>query len=226
MDNFAEFIKEWIQPMDQLVLLLRALVGGILGLIIGIERSKRLKEAGMGTHFTVGFASALLTCVSISFVPFNGDASRIAAQIISGIGFLGAGMIFFRRESLHGLTTAAGIWATSAIGMCAGRGMYILAAGATLLVVIIQIILHTKRIRNVNRQRMLLLKFVNDDTMTQKLHSYFGVNQFYRYKIVRNEENTHVEAVVRPTKNYHAEELTALVADCPNILSVERLEDL
>ncbi len=222
--DFTEFIQ--LIP-NQLMWLINSFLGGVLGLLIGIERSKRLKEAGMGTHFIVGFASALLTCISLSFKTGEyGDGARIAAQIISGIGFLGAGMIFFRRETLHGLTTAAGVWATSAIGMCAGRGLYLLAVGATLIVLFVQSILHTKRIRQVNRQRMLLLKFINDESMTSKLHEFFGVNQFYRYKVTRHDDGMHVEAVVRPVKNYHAEELTELLDDCSNIISIERLEDL
>lgn len=222
--DFSEFIN--LIP-DQLMWLINSFLGGILGLLIGLERSKRLKEAGMGTHFIVGFASALLTCISLSFKTGEyGDGARIAAQIISGIGFLGAGMIFFRRETLHGLTTAAGVWATSAIGMCAGRGMYILAVGATVIVLIVQSILHTKSIRQVNRQRLLLLKFVDDGVVSDQIRTYFGVEQFYRYKVSRKEEGLHVEAVVRPIKNYHAEELNQLLLDYPNVLSIERLEDL
>lgn len=222
--DFSEFIN--LIP-DQLMWLINSFLGGVLGLLIGLERSKRLKEAGMGTHFIVGFASALLTCISLSFKTGEyGDGARIAAQIISGIGFLGAGMIFFRRETLHGLTTAAGVWATSAIGMCAGRGMYILAVGATVIVLIVQSILHTKSIRQVNRQRLLLLKFVDDGVVSDQIRTYFGVEQFYRYKVSRKEEGLHVEAVVRPIKNYHAEELNQLLLDHPNVLSIERLEDL
>ncbi|MBQ2894444.1 MAG: MgtC/SapB family protein [Clostridia bacterium] len=222
--DFSEFIN--LIP-DQLMWLINSFLGGILGLLIGLERSKRLKEAGMGTHFIVGFASALLTCISLSFKTGEyGDGARIAAQIISGIGFLGAGMIFFRRETLHGLTTAAGVWATSAIGMCAGRGMYILAVGATVIVLIVQSILHTKSIRQVNRQRLLLLKFVDDGVVSDQIRTYFGVEQFYRYKVSRKEEGLHVEAVVRPIKNYHAEELNQLLLEHPNVLSIERLEDL
>lgn len=222
--DFSEFIN--LIP-DQLMWLINSFLGGILGLLIGLERSKRLKEAGMGTHFIVGFASALLTCISLSFKTGEyGDGARIAAQIISGIGFLGAGMIFFRRETLHGLTTAAGVWATSAIGMCAGRGMYILAVGATMIVLIVQSILHTKSIRQVNRQRLLLLKFVDDGVVSDQIRTYFGVEQFYRYKVSRKEDGLHVEAVVRPIKNYHAEELNQLLLDHPNVLSIERLEDL
>ena len=222
--DFSEFIN--LIP-DQLMWLINSFLGGILGLLIGLERSKRLKEAGMGTHFIVGFASALLTCISLSFKTGEyGDGARIAAQIISGIGFLGAGMIFFRRETLHGLTTAAGVWATSAIGMCAGRGMYILAVGATVIVLIVQSILHTKSIRQVNRQRLLLLKFVDDGVVSDQIRTYFGVEQFYRYKVSRKEDGLHVEAVVRPIKNYHAEELNQLLLEHPNVLSIERLEDL
>ena len=222
--DFSEFIN--LIP-DQLMWLINSFLGGILGLLIGLERSKRLKEAGMGTHFIVGFASALLTCISLSFKTGEyGDGARIAAQIISGIGFLGAGMIFFRRETLHGLTTAAGVWATSAIGMCAGRGMYILAVGATVIVLIVQSILHTKSIRQVNRQRLLLLKFVDDGVVSEQIRDYFGVAQFYRYKVSRKEDGLHVEAVVRPIRNYHAEELNQLLQNYPNVLSIERLEDL
>ena len=221
LDEFVQLIP------DQLMWLVSSLLGGILGLLIGLERSKRLKEAGMGTHFIVGFASALLTCISLSFKTGEyGDGARIAAQIISGIGFLGAGMIFFRRETLHGLTTAAGVWATSAIGMCAGRGMYILAVGATAIVLFVQSILHTKTLRQANRQRLLLLKFVDNDTVKQMIFDHFGVNQFYRYKVTRKEDGMHVEVVVRPVKNYHAEEISKLMEECPNITSIERLEDM
>lgn len=222
--DFSEFIN--LIP-NQFQWLISSLLGGILGLLIGIERSKRLKEAGMGTHFIVGFASALLTCISLSFKNGEyGDGARIAAQIISGIGFLGAGMIFFRRETLHGLTTAAGIWATSAIGMCAGRGLYILAIGATIIVLGVQYILHTKTIRQVNRQRMLLLKFIDCEGINEKLLEYFGATQFYRYKVNRKEDSLHVEAVVRPVRNYHAEEMAQLLVECPNVTAIERLEDM
>ena len=222
--DFSEFIK--LIP-DQLMWLINSFLGGVLGLLIGLERSKRLKEAGMGTHFIVGFASALLTCISLSFKTGEyGDGARIAAQIISGIGFLGAGMIFFRRETLHGLTTAAGIWATSAIGMCAGRGLYILAVGATAIVLIIQLILHMRSVRSVNRQRLLLLKFVDDGIVSDQIRAYFGVTQFYRYKVTKKEDGLHVEAVVRPIQNYHAEELNKILLDYPNVFSIERLEDL
>ncbi len=122
---------------------LRLVVAGILGVLIGLEREYRAKEAGYRTHFLVAVGSALLMIVSQH--GFDGmlgkegvglDPSRIAAQIVTGIGFIGAGTIILNRQIVRGLTTAAGIWATAGIGMCAGAGMYALAISATVLTLI------------------------------------------------------------------------------------------
>jgi putative Mg2+ transporter-C (MgtC) family protein len=118
-------------------------VAGILGVLIGLEREYRAKEAGYRTHFLVAVGSALLMIVSQhGFDDMLGkegvglDPSRIAAQIVTGIGFIGAGTIILNRQIVRGLTTAAGIWATAGIGMCAGAGMYALAISATVLTLI------------------------------------------------------------------------------------------
>lgn len=170
---------------------LKVIIGGILGLLIGIERSRRQKEAGKATHFVVGTASTLLTCISLWFKETEyGDGARVAAQIVTGIGFLGAGMIFFRRESLRGLTTAAGIWATAAIGMCVASGMLWLAIGTTLLIISVQILLHSK-IGKRNTQHLLLLKLIYSDGLKRELMDYFGIHNFHRFKIsVANEKIT------------------------------------
>ena len=212
---------DWKQ---QLIYLLRVAVGGMLGLIIGIERSHRQKEAGMATHFTVGLASTLFTCISQQMESV-GDGARIAAQIVSGISFLGAGMIFFRRESLHGITTAAGIWATAAVGMCVGTGMYIVSVSVTIVIIVVQIILHTKPLRRHN-QRLLLVKFVSTDEMREKLKLHFGVNNFSRYKVRRVNDYFEAEAVIRPVQNYTADEIGSFIEENAEVLSVERLEDL
>ena len=191
---------------------------------IGIERTRRQKEAGMGTHFTVGLASALFTCIGYAFDEF-GDAARIAAQVVTGIGFLGAGIIFFRRESLHGLTTAAIIWCTAAIGMCCGTGMYILATVCALLVIIVQLILHTKPFKE-HGQRLLLVRFYNSDELQKTLQMFFGITQFHRYKITRVDSRLVVEAVIRPNQNYHAEKINNFIENNEEMISIERLEDL
>ena len=191
---------------------------------IGIERTRRQKEAGMGTHFTVGLASALFTCIGYAFDEF-GDAARIAAQVVTGIGFLGAGIIFFRRESLHGLTTAAIIWCTAAIGMCCGTGMYILATVCALLVIIVQLILHTKPFKK-HGQRLLLVRFYNSDELQKTLQMFFGITQFHRYKITRVDSRLVVEAVIRPNQNYHEEKINNFIENNEEMISIERLEDL
>ena len=118
----------------------RLLVAGVLGAIIGLDREYRAKEAGFRTHFLVALGSALFMIVSkYGFWDILGntgiglDPSRIAAQVVSGIGFLGAGTIIIQKLFVRGLTTAAGIWATSAIGLAVGAGQYWLGISAMLL---------------------------------------------------------------------------------------------
>lgn len=128
---------------------LRLLISVVCGFAIGFERKNRNKEAGIRTHVIVALASCLMMIVSkYGFFDLIGagdarfDGSRIASQIVSGIGFLGAGMIFVHKNSIKGLTTAAGIWATSGIGMAVGSGMYLIGIVTTLLIVFLQVFLH------------------------------------------------------------------------------------
>ncbi|HJB07536.1 MAG TPA: MgtC/SapB family protein [Candidatus Enterocloster faecavium] len=115
-----------------------------MGYLIGYERKNREKNAGMRTHAIVCMGSALIMIVSkYSFrdIP-DYDASRVAAQIVSGIGFLGAGIIFIRNNAVSGLTTAAGIWATAGVGMAIGAGSCLLGICSGVLIVITQMVLH------------------------------------------------------------------------------------
>ena len=116
----------------------------VMGVIIGFERKSRNKGAGIRTHAIVSLASALMMIVSkygfFDIVEY--DAARVAAQVVSGIGFLGTGLIFIKNNAVNGLTTAAGIWATAGIGLAMGAGLYAVAIFGTLLIVIIQILMH------------------------------------------------------------------------------------
>jgi putative Mg2+ transporter-C (MgtC) family protein len=115
-------------------MILRLLLAAVFGALIGIEREYRSKVAGLRTHLLVTIGSALLMLLSKYGFGGEGDPARIAAQIVSGIGFIGAGAIIMdRRHAVHGLTTAAGIWVSSGIGMTVGAGMYALATAATVL---------------------------------------------------------------------------------------------
>lgn len=209
---------------EQLIFLLRILIAGVLGLIIGFERSRRQKEAGLATHFVVGCAAALFTIISMCLQDI-GDGERIAAQVVSGIGFLGAGVIFFRRETLRGLTTAAGIWTTAAIGMCVAIGQIYLALGATAIVIIVQIILHTKFMRR-NALHMLFVKFRYNEEIKLKILEFFECESFHRFKITKDGENMVAEAVIYPKHKFYANELSNFMCTNDEILSIERLEDL
>ncbi len=127
--------------------MLRLAVAGLLGAVIGFEREYRAKEAGTRTHFLVAIGSCLMMIVSQwGFQDLWGmdtkgfdvsvDVSRVAAQIVSGIGFIGAGTIMMQKQVVHGLTTAAGLWAVAGIGMAIGGGLYILGITATVFALI------------------------------------------------------------------------------------------
>lgn len=132
--------------IENLIYFVRLLLAVICGGIIGYERTNRGKGAGIRTHCIVSLASCLMMIVSkygFGDMEILGDGSRIAAQVVSGVGFLGAGMIYFNgRHSVKGLTTAAGIWATSGIGLAIGAGMYSMGIATSLLILIMQFLLH------------------------------------------------------------------------------------
>lgn len=116
---------------------MRLLAAMAMGGLIGLERELRAKDAGLRTHFLVALGSALFTLVSqYGFGADLKDSSRVAAQVVSGIGFLGAGTIIFQKNVVHGLTTAAGLWVTAAIGLSCGTGMFAVAGATTVLVLL------------------------------------------------------------------------------------------
>lgn len=116
----------------QLEMLARLSLAAFLSMMVGIDRERRDKSAGLRTHILAGIGACLFT--SIGTFPFIGsDPTRIAAGVVSGIGFLGAGVVFRGESRVKDLTTAASIWATAAIGTAVGVGAWLLAIGATVL---------------------------------------------------------------------------------------------
>ena len=114
-------------------LILRLLLAGVMGGLIGFEREFRAKEAGVRTHFIVALGSALFMIISQHAFVGRFDAARVAAQVVSGIGFIGAGVIIFQKNMVRGVTTAAGLWVAAAIGLACGAGMYVVAGAAALM---------------------------------------------------------------------------------------------
>lgn len=144
------FLKEiHADLVESIPWLLRMFLAAICGVAVGFERSRRQKDAGIRTHMIVALGAALAMIVSkygffdlLEYEGLRADASRIASNVITGVGFLGAGVIFVKDVSIKGLTTAAGIWATASIGLAVGAGMYTIAIGATILMVVFQYVFH------------------------------------------------------------------------------------
>jgi len=122
--------------------ILRIFVAGLLGGLIGFERELRAKEAGVRTHFIVALGSALFMIISQYAFSGRFDASRVAAQVVSGIGFIGAGVIIFQKNVVRGVTTAAGLWVAAAIGLACGSAMYPVAIAATLMTILVLETMH------------------------------------------------------------------------------------
>ena len=156
---------------EQFYYILRIIAAGACGKLIGLERKNRSKEAGVRTHCMVACASALMMIISkYGFADMQigaegvrgADGARIAAQVVSGIGFLGAGMIFVHKNTITGLTTAAGVWATAGVGLAIGAGMYVVGICAAIIIVLTQIILHGNfRWLKPIKQKKLIVKGVD-----------------------------------------------------------------
>jgi putative Mg2+ transporter-C (MgtC) family protein len=172
----VEYFNSQISVMQNLDFIARIIVSCLCGMCIGYERSRRLKEVGIRTHIIVCSAAALIMIVSkygfLDLVDPSGnflngtrgaDPARIAAQVVSGVSFLGAGTIFRHRNVVKGLTTAAGIWATAGIGLAIGAGLYWIGLFSTILLASIQVVTHKYAI-GVDAYTNNFLDFLVDDT--------------------------------------------------------------
>ncbi|MBR2461065.1 MAG: MgtC/SapB family protein [Clostridia bacterium] len=185
--NFAQNFCADILP--QLEYLLRILIACLCGGAIGIERTLRQKDAGFRTHVIVALGASLMMVVSkYGFADslaagYDPAPERIASNIITGISFLGAGMIFVRGANIKGLTTAAGVWSTAAVAMAIGAGMYITGILASLIIVLIQILFHTfligfdKVLAN-DRTTELILRAKNDPVLIAEIKGILTDNGF------------------------------------------------
>ncbi|MBQ7519185.1 MAG: MgtC/SapB family protein [Clostridia bacterium] len=153
--TLATYLNSQFSLLQNADFCFRLLLASVCGAVIGMERSRRFKEAGVRTHMVVCFAAALMMITSkyafadltrvdgSSFPGVRGaDSARIAAQVVSGISFLCAGVIFKNSGTVKGLTTAAGIWLTAGIGLAIGSGLFVVGVCATALITLIQFILH------------------------------------------------------------------------------------
>ena len=214
---------------------LRLFIAGILGSIIGLDREYRAKEAGYRTHFLVSLGSALIMIVSqygfdevLQKPGMDLDPSRIAAQVVTGIGFIGAGTIILHKQIVRGLTTAAGIWATSGIGLAIGAGMYGLGISATVLT-LIGLELLSFLFKSVGMKSSVVeFSTDNKETLNQlskrfNSKNYLIVSFQMNETIVSDTKTYHVTMVIKSKKNNDEGTLLALFQDYKDI-TIHRIE--
>ena len=204
---------------------LRVLIAIVLGFALGVERQLRLKVAGIRIHVVVAAGAALYTVVSM-YGFHETDAARVAAQIVTGIGFIGAGMIMHRQNAVHGLTSAAGIWLTSAIAMATGAGMYLVALCATVLTILIQLFLHIPlRLFTEKHSNEIRVSFTcPTEDCTQTIKNLFEIKNFTDFKAERVDGEIIYNAVIHTRKQIDATFISKTINDYPYIISLEKNE--
>lgn len=219
---FQEVFSGNLAIIENIIRLILAL---ILGFAIGFERKMRFKEAGPRTHTIVCLGSCLFTLLSIK--AFEGsDPARIAAQIVPGIGFIGAGMIFYHKETIHGLTTAAGIWATAAIGMAAGAGWYVVSILATALIISIQCIMHTN-FKVFHAHHFVKINVVFKDnvgSVAEEIKEVFGITHFNKINAKKDGDDIIYSVVISTDKIISASEIHKII-NKDSIISIARQDD-
>ncbi len=211
----------------EVVCIINLLLSIMLGFAIGLERKQRSKEAGIRTHTIVCLGSALMMVVSkygfMDLEGVNSDPARIAAQIVTGIGFLGAGMIVYKNRSISGLTTAAGVWAAAGIGMACGAGLYVIAIFSALLLIGVQILLNLNiQFLKHKRNYELQITFLNTDSEYEEVKRIFEVEHFNKVVITREEKGVKYVVTLSTIDEYRSERICQIMNEHSYILSVER----
>ena len=210
----------------QVEYLVRIFVAACLGLLIGSERKNRNKSAGIRTHVIVALGAALIMVVSkYGFMDVEkADAARVAAQVVSGIGFLGAGVIFVRNNLVNGLTTAAGIWATAGVGLALGAGMYVVGISSALLVLLIQFVMHrVAYFADVASGGLIRMTLVKREGIVQSMEDYLqreklSVISVKINKTKKDEVKLEFDVVFPP--GYKQTKLLARLVEMDDVLAV------
>lgn len=215
--------------------ILRLFIAGLLGAVIGLDREYRAKEAGYRTHFLVSLGSALIMIVSqygfqqiIQEDSVSLDPSRVAAQVVSGIGFLGAGTIIIQKQFVRGLTTAAGIWATAGIGLAVGAGMYGIGAAATVLT-LVGLELLSLIFKSLGMKSSLIIFSTSEKEIIRHIISVLRRREYvlvsYEMKKVSHNDldNYIVTLVIKAKKTLDESQILLFMEEFPEV-TVERIE--
>jgi putative Mg2+ transporter-C (MgtC) family protein len=209
----------------QLEYFIRILLAGICGSVIGLERRKRFKDAGIRTHLILAIGCAVIMIVSkYAFADtLDYDAARVASNIITGVGFLGAGVIFVKSGSVRGLTTAAGIWTTAAIGMAIGAGFYLLGIGVTILLVVIQLLLYrlVPALESIEVAE-LLIKAKRTPDILERIKAELDKNNIFisTMKIKKHETELDIRFSVKVQKDHSLQGLFELLSAYDEIIEI------
>ena len=215
---------------DDLILLeliFRVLLALVIGFAIGFERKMRFKEAGVRTHTIVCIAAVLYTMISV-YGFSGGDPARVAAQVVPGIGFIGAGMIFYHKETIRGLTTAAGIWATAAIGMAVGVGWYTLSVVAALSIILIQCVMHMN-FRIFHSHHYVKVNIIFTDAtgeVAETIKNLFSVDRFSKISAQKDGDSVIYTAVISTDKILSVSEIHKVLTENKSIRSITRQDDV
>lgn len=207
----------------------RLVVAALCGLLIGLERELRAKEAGMRTHFLVSFGSALFMIVSVyGFLDTKelagvrgADQARIAAQIVSGIGFIGAGTIMVNRGNITGLTTAAGLWVVAGIGMAIGCGLYSIGILSTILVLagleILRMFFHRARLNSTLVYKTTNRQAIYDLELALKRNGWNIISHDMAVKGKRNNDAYRVTLTLQKHASLNDDALLNFMRQFPDI---------
>lgn len=222
---FNSFLSEFGSSLPYL---LRMVIAVVCGAAIGFERMKRQKEAGIRTHIIVALGSALMMIVSkygffdvIVNDSVSVDASRVAANIITGISFLGSGIIIFKGY-VKGLTTAAGVWVTSGIGMAIGAGMYGVGIMGTALLLLIQVLIHKFLPIENTTTANLSMKVKNEPGALHTVHTLLKEHDcdVLNCDIEKKDEIIYCAFGIRSKKNLSFESAQVIFSECDYVLSI------
>ena len=212
--------------------LARIVLAAFCGGIIGFERQRRFKSAGIRTHVIVAISAALMMVVSkYGFFDVAGtrgislDASRIAAGVVTAIGFLGVGVIYVRGETIRGITTAAGLWATVGVGITLGAGMYFVGIAAAAVILLAQILLHRRSFLTQTQQSVFVVMKLrtgreSEEDSLRRLEEKLGAIESMDVKRKENGILTLRCEIALPENDCRPAEILKKLEEIPNIYSI------
>lgn len=233
------YLNSQFSLMQNLDFVIRILVACLCGFVLGVERSRRFKEAGVRTHMIVCAGAALIMIVSkygfadltsASKEMYNGtrgaDPARLAAQVVSGVGFLGAGMIFKNGGSVTGLTTAAGIWAAAGIGLAIGSGMYVVGILVTVAIASIQMLMHIVTVgadayKHCNIDILVESLFDFDEKFRDLMKQYGAT--LVEFRITREVNGIRYNATLKSKKAITSDDVSAVLAGNAEVIEISVL---